>query len=1089
MAVWVGYIEIIRGSGICMVGSANNPDTAERSYAELHCLSNFSFLRGASHPHELVHQAQELGYRALAITDECSVAGVVRAYEAARKHAIKLIIGSEFRLDDELLVLLAPDRRGYAQLCTLISHCRRQADKGNYRIQWSDIDNQSGINLDHCLLLYRPDPALKQAQQRLPWLAQQFPGRCWLLVERLLQADDEFHYQQRLQLATALQLPVVCANNVHMHLPQRQRLQDLLTAIRHRSSIEQCGFHLASNAERHLRSLNKIHSLYDQSLIDETLVIAERCQFCLSELRYEYPAELVPAGVTAGAQLRKLVEAGARQRFIDGPSARLRNQIEHELKLIAELNYEHYFLTIEDIVRFARSQNILCQGRGSAANSIVCYCLHITEVDPREVSLLVERFISKERDEPPDIDVDFEHERREEVIQYIYHRYGRERAGLTATVISYRAKSAIRDVGKALAMDESHLAWLISQLDRRDGRQSWQQQLLQLGGDNPDQRHRLLVDLVAEILDIPRHLSQHVGGFVISAGPLSELVPIENAAMVGRTVIQWNKDDLETLGLLKVDILALGMLTAIRKTLDLLNQAPDASEPLRIQDIPREDPVTYEMLCQADSMGVFQVESRAQMSMLPRLKPRNYYDLVVEVAIVRPGPIQGDMVHPFLRRREGSETVDYPSPEVRAVLERTLGVPIFQEQVIKLAMVAAGFTGGEADKLRRAMTAWRRNGYIQQYQQKLVNGMLERGYPLEFAQRICRQIEGFGEYGFPESHAASFALLVYISAWLKCHQPAAFCCGLLNSQPMGFYTPSQLVQDARRHGVEVRTLDINHSHWDCTLEYTGADNNDSDDKADSFRTQGAIRLGLRLVKGLSKEAVEQLQKQRPETGFGSVADARQRCRLKRNDWDALAAAGAFKTLCKHRYQARWELLEDITTLELNEDRLITTSLAHSADSQLAEPKANYRTQVQLKAPCEQDDLEEDFQHMGLSLGRHPLALLRERGLLNDCVCATELQRYRHGQLVKVAGLVTNRQRPRTASGVTFVTLEDESGAINLVVWRATAQAQRHALLTARILKVSGIMEKQGGVIHVIAGRLTDISEHWQAIKVKSRDFC
>ncbi|OMH32844.1 error-prone DNA polymerase [Motiliproteus sp. MSK22-1] len=1066
------------------------------NYAELHCLSNFSFLRGASHPGELVQRAVELGYQALALTDECSVAGVVRAYEAAREQPLKLIIGSEFHLADELVVVLAPDRRAYAQLCTLISHCRRKAEKGHYHIQWSDFDCNDGLNLDHCLLLYRPapnpepmlpDPMLK-ARNRLKWLAAQFPQRCWLLVERLLTAADEHHYRQCITLASELKQPVVCANNVHMHHPKRQKLQDLLTAIHHRTTIKNCGFKLAANGERHLRSINKINRLYQQALIDETLKIANRCHFCLSELRYEYPAELVPAGLSARQHLHNLVKEGARLRFPDGIAKQFQQQISKELKLIGELKYEHYFLTIQDIVKFARRRDILCQGRGSSANSIVCYCLHITEVDPKEVNLLIERFISKERDEPPDIDVDFEHERREEVIQYIYQRYGRDRAGLTATVISYRAKSAIRDVGKALGMDESYLSWLISQLDRRSGRQSWLKQLSELGGETPDPTHRLLTELVMEILDFPRHLSQHVGGFIISAGPLTELVPIENAAMTERTIIQWNKDDLETLGLLKMDVLALGMLTAIRKTLEMLSQSQ--GKPFSIQDIPRKDPLTYEMLCQADSVGVFQVESRAQMSMLPRLKPQTYYDLVIQVAIVRPGPIQGDMVHPFLRRRDGIEQVDYPSPEVQGVLERTLGVPIFQEQVIKLAMVAAGFSGGEADQLRRAMAAWKRNGHIHKYQQKLITGMLERGYEKEFAERICRQIEGFGEYGFPESHAASFALLVYVSAWLKCHHPAAFCCGLLNSLPMGFYTPAQLIQDVRRHGIEVRPVDINRSRWDSSLEYDVPDTveygiPDKQNRPSSSQhtlrpgnlPQPAMRLGFRLIKGLSKDAAELILQNRPETGFRSITDARLCCHLKRNDWDALAASGSLNNLSDHRYQARWELLQDLNNLELTAVDTSTAPNTHSAASN-----------TQLSAPSEQADLEEDFRHLGLSLGRHPLELLREQQLLQGCLRAHELLHCRHGQLVHVAGLVTNRQRPGTSTGVTFVTLEDETGQINLVVWKATAQIQRKALLTANILKVSGVMEREGSVIHVIAGRLTDISDHWNAMKVKSRDF-
>ncbi|MBY4675912.1 error-prone DNA polymerase [Marinobacterium arenosum] len=1071
------------------------------SYAELHCLSNFSFLRGASHPEELVQRAAELGYRALALTDECSVAGVVRAWQACRElppgHNLKLIVGAEFRLDDSCQVLLAPDRTAYGQLCSLISKARRRAGKGRYEIHWSDFES----GLDGCLLLFRPPRDEVQAHRHGRRLAGCFPERCWLLVERLLEADDQQQFRQLQGLARRLNLPLVCANDVHMHLPQRQRLQDLLTAIRLRTTVQRAGQALACNGERHLRSLNKLRRLYPPELREQTLAIAERCRFDLSELRYEYPAELVPPGQQADAYLAELVASGCRSRFPDGVPANVQAQIDKELQLIRELGYAHFFLTIHDIVQFARSRDILCQGRGSAANSVVCYCLHITEVDPREVNLLFERFISRERNEPPDIDVDFEHERREEVIQYIYRTYGRDRAGLAATVISYRAKSAIRDVGKALGMDESYLAWLISRLDRRDHGNPWLKQLAALGGERPAPLYRQFVELVAEILDFPRHLSQHVGGFVISAGPLAELVPVENAAMAERTVIQWNKDDLEALGLLKVDLLALGMLTAIRKTLALLGETPD--RPLRIQDIPREDKATYEMLSRGDSVGVFQVESRAQMNMLPRLKPQSYYDLVIEVAIVRPGPIQGDMVHPYLKRRDGIEDVEYPSEAVRAVLARTLGVPIFQEQVIELAMVAAGFSGGEADQLRRAMAAWKRSGQIRKYQQKLIDGMLERGYDRTFAERICRQIEGFGEYGFPESHAASFALLVYVSAWLKRHHPAAFFCGLLNSQPMGFYSPSQLVQDAQRHGVEVLPVSINESRWDHALESVaqgrakpaategccraGAGRPNAarrciDAPGDALQSAccgrhnpvSALRLGLRLVKGLSRSAADRLLSQRPATGFVSLAEARRLCRLSRGDWDALAAAGALNPLSRHRYQARWELLEQPPQLELAGP----DGSVGSADAE----------RVQLAAPGEQSDLEEDFRHLGLSLGRHPLALLREQGVLGRCLSAAQLRACRHGQLVHVAGLVTNRQRPGTASGATFVTLEDESGQINLVVWQATAKAQRSALLTSRILQVSGVLEREGEVIHVVAGRLRDISFRWDQLKVKSRDF-
>ncbi|MBE9397017.1 error-prone DNA polymerase [Pontibacterium sp. N1Y112] len=1033
-------------------------------YAELHCISNFSFLRGASHPDELVKRAHELGYQALAITDECSVAGVVRAWEARRDLPLKLIVGAEFYLDDHCLVLLAPDRQAYAALCALISTCRRRCEKGQYELRWDDLAEGVG----GCLLLFRPanspasdtENALACGKRLKAW----FPQRCWWLLERLLENGDDGRFQQQIRQSRMLGIPPVCGNDVHMHHPDRQRLQDVLTAIRLRTSVQRAGFALAANAERHLRSFRKLQHLYPDELLQETAAIAERCHFDLSELRYEYPAELVPEGSSAKQHLLGLVMAGQKVRYPDGTPEQVQRQIDYELKVIGEMQYEHYFLTIHDIVRFARAQQILCQGRGSAANSVVCYCLHITEVDPLKVNLLFERFISKERNEPPDIDVDFEHERREEVIQYIYRQYGRERAGLAATVISYRAKSAVRDVGKALGMDESYLTWLLSRLDRRDHENPWLAQLATMGGDEPAPIYQQFVALVAEILDFPRHLSQHVGGFVISAGPLSELVPVENAAMKDRTVIQWNKDDLEALGLLKVDVLSLGMLTAIRKTLDLLSE--QTGKPVRLQDIPREDPAVYAMLSQADSIGVFQVESRAQMSMLPRLKPQRYYDLVIEVAIVRPGPIQGDMVHPYLRRRDGIEAVDYPSEAVKEVLERTLGVPIFQEQVIKLAMVAAGFTGGEADQLRRAMAAWRRTGYIRQYQQKLVDGMLERGYELDFAQRICRQIEGFGEYGFPESHAASFALLVYISAWLKCHHPAAFCCSLLNSQPMGFYTPAQLIQDAQRHGVTVLPVDLNASGWDHSLEPRSPVDTLPEDQ---YRS---LRLGLRLIKGLSKRGAEALIEARPATGYQSVSQARQRCRLSRSDWDALAAAGAMNSISEHRYQARWELLADTPWLELDSDPVA----------------AIHDDPIRLAAPDEQSDLEEDFRNTGVSLGRHPLALMREQGVLPRCLKAEQLTECRHGQLVHVAGLVTNRQRPGTASGVTFVTLEDESGQINLVVWQATAKAQRRALLAANILQVSGVLEREGEVIHVVAGRLQDISFQWDALKVKSRDF-
>ncbi|MGB0664869.1 MAG: error-prone DNA polymerase [Pontibacterium sp.] len=1049
-------------------------------YAELHCLSNFSFLRGASHPHELVEQAVKLGYQALAMTDECSVAGVVRAWEAAKEQPIQLIIGAEFYLEGHCLVVLAPTRVAYGALCALISRCRRRAKKGEYEVQWADFST----GLEGCLLCYRPslegmDAVLQSARQlpnplsqNIATLAQAFPQRMWLLAELMLDTDKNQMRQSYEYLSELWQLPCVAGNDVHMHHPSRQSLQDVLTAIRHNQRLDACTGALFSNAERHLRSLKKLAHIYPSDWLVQTQVIAQQCQFELSSLRYEYPPELVPKGEAPDVWLRLRVEQGIEQRYPQGVPNKVAKQIEHELAVIKQLRYEHYFLTIADIVEFARGQGILCQGRGSAANSVVCYCLHITEVDPLQVNLLFERFISPERNEPPDIDVDFEHERREEVIQYIYRRYGRKRAGLAATVIRYRAKSAIRDVGRALGMDEHYLTHLIHQLDRRDKEMPWLTQLVALGGESMSQQYALFVEHVARILDFPRHLSQHVGGFVISAGLLSELVPIENAAMADRTLIQWNKDDLESLGLLKVDVLALGMLSAIRKCLQLISHNPE--QPMRLQDIPREDPAVYDRLCHADTVGVFQIESRAQMNMLPRLKPRCYYDLVIQVAIVRPGPIQGDMVHPYLRRRDGLEPVEYPSDAVREVLQPTLGVPIFQEQVIRLAMVAAGFSGGEADKLRRAMAAWKRNGALAPYQAKLVEGMLARGYSADYAERICRQIEGFGEYGFPESHAASFALLVYVSAWQKRYYPAAFCCALLNSQPMGFYSPSQLIQDAIRHGVTVLPVDINASQWQHTLEYP--DNSDKPNpeasdipRAKSPHIKPSLRLGFRLIKGLSQRAAEQLLSTRGTNAFSHINEARQRCGLASQDWEKLAAAGALQSLGLHRYQARWALLAQpmLWANGQQDDAPINEALA---------------------APSELSSLEEDLRHTGVSLGRHPIELLREQINLSKCLHANELASARHGQLVHVVGLVTNRQRPGTASGVTFVTLEDHTGQINLVVWLNTAKAQRQALLRARVLKVSGVLEKEGEVVHVVAGKLEDLSDHWQALNVRSRDF-
>jgi len=854
-------------------------------YAELHCVSNFSFLRGASHPEELVERAAQLGYAALAITDECSLAGIVRAHLAAKDAGIALLVGSEFTLDDGTrLALYATDRASYGDLAQLVTRGRRQAAKGGYRLSRTDVEAFAS----RCLALLFGEAGAR-------WIADTLPGRAWLAFERFARAGDDARLSALEAAGREFGLPLVAAGDVHMHARARRALQDTLTAIRLRTPVAQCGYALFPNAERHLRSRGRLATIYPPALLEETLAVAERCRFSLDELRYEYPDEVVPPGETPASHLRKLVEEGLARRYPAPDTCRIpegssgtrgvflhgdatfrclaappevRELIEHELALVAELRYEPYFLTVHDIVAFARSRGILCQGRGSAANSAVCYALGITEVDPARMSVLFERFISRERNEPPDIDVDFEHQRREEVMQYVYAKYGRDRAALAATLITWRPKSAVRDVGKALGLGLAEVGRLAGAFAWWDGRAIHAERLREAGFDPESPLMRRLVALTGALMGFPRHLSQHVGGFVIARGQIERMVPVENAAMADRTVIQWDKDDLDAMGLLKVDCLALGMLTAIRRCLDLLNARQETTcdgrsrpcgvssppPPLRMQDIPAEDPEVYAMIQRADTIGVFQIESRAQMSMLPRLKPACFYDLVVEVAIVRPGPIQGGMVHPYLKRRQGKEPVTYPSPAVEAVLARTLGVPIFQEQVMQLAIVAAGFTPGEADQLRRSMAAWRRKGGLEKFEERLVEGMGKRGYGEAFARQIYQQILGFGEYGFPESHSASFALLVYVSSWLKRYHPAAFTASLLNSQPMGFYAPAQLVADARRHGVEVRGPDVTASGWDCALE-SGA--------------SPALRLGLHMVSGLSQAGAQRIEEARRARAYAS----------------------------------------------------------------------------------------------------------------------------------------------------------------------------------------------------------------------------
>ena len=1021
-------------------------------YAELHALSNFTFLRGASQPEELVKTAASLGYEALAITDECSMSGIVRAHSAAKEFGLrKLIIGAELRLQSgRKLVALAKTRNGYSSLCRVITNARRAAEKGQYELTRLALED----GLPDCLVLWVPDKDFTLDVED-HWIRETFRDRLWIAVELLADGRQREQLAKLREEGRRLKLPLVAAGDVHMHCRARRILQDAVTAIRHGTTIDNAGFALYPNGERHLRALEVLQHTYPADLLDETVRIADAIDFSLDELRYEYPNEIVPKGETPATYLRRLTEAGMQRRWPEGVPRKVTGLIEHELALIADLRYEPYFLTVYDIVAYARSQGILCQGRGSAANSAVCFCLGITEVDPGRMEMLVERFISKERDEPPDIDVDFEHERREEVIQYIYGKYGRERAALAATDITYRPRSALRDVGKVLGLSDLQVGRLSRSMQWWDGHKVDDSRILEAGLSPDSPIIKRLLYLVSELIGFPRHLSQHVGGFVISDAPLYELVPVENAAMPDRTVIQWEKNDLEDLGLLKVDVLGLGMLTAIRRSFDLIRQFDGRDYTLAT--VPAEDPQVYDMICAGETMGVFQIESRAQMTMLPRLRPRCYYDLVIEVAIIRPGPIQGDMVHPYLRRRNGEEAVDYPSEEVKGVLQRTLGIPIFQEQVMQLAVVAAGFTPGEADRLRRAMAAWKRRGGLGPFEEKLVNGMRERGYDETFARQIFQQILGFGEYGFPESHSASFALLVYVSSWLKCHEPAAFTCALLNSQPMGFYSASQLVQDTQRNGVTVRPVEINRSAWDCSLEAddTGA---------------AVLRLGLRMVKGLSEDAGQRIVAERSQGAYGEVQALLERARLDRRELGVLASSGALRSLSGDRHRARWAVA------------------GAEKPMPLFPSMARYEAAPLLQAPTEGQNIVADYRSTGLTLERHPICLLRRHLDRYRYVQASSLPTLGNGHSVNVAGLVITKQRPGTASGVIFVTLEDETGQINLILWKQVAEQYRAALLNARLLGVAGELQIEGQVIHVIAKRLFDHSALLGDLSVQSRDF-
>jgi len=1044
-------------------------------YAELHCLSNFSFQRGASSALELFERAKKLGYAALAITDECSLAGIVRAWEAARETGVRLIVGSEVKLDDgPKLVVLAADHSGYSDICRLITVGRRRSAKGEYQLTRADVE-RLGIGVR---LLWTPGPLVKADAAALndsaKWITQYFAQRAWLAVELHRGPDDAAELARLRDLGARHGLPLVAAGDVHMHVRRRRALQDLMTAIRLRRTVAEAGHALFPNGERHLRRVEDLQQIYSPDLIAETLRITDECGFTLDDLNYQYPHEIVPREFegNTSAYLRHITYAGAAQRLTHGVTPPIRATLEKELALIQRKKFEAFFLTVYEIVKWAREQTppILCQGRGSSANSAVCFCLGITAVNPESGHLLFERFLSDERDEPPDIDVDFEHERREEVIQHIFDTYGRDRAAIAATVICYRHKSAVRDVGRALGLSDDALDQL-SAISTRVPSALTRDAALRERGFDPDSRLiRQLVALAEELRGFPRHLSQHVGGFVISERPLHHLVPVENAAMPERTIIQWDKDDLETMKLLKVDVLALGMLTALRKCLDLLQatgqwQLSYAGAKPSLHDIPQDDDKNvYKMICDADTVGVFQIESRAQMSMLPRLKPQCFYDLVVEVAIVRPGPIQGQMVHPYLTRRKNPHAVKYPQSRferearpqdsrVREVLGRTLGVPIFQEQVMELLRVTADFTPGEADQLRRSMAAWRRRGGLEHFEQRIFSGMDQNGYDREFAQQIFQQIQGFGEYGFPESHATSFALLAWASSWLKHYHPAAFTCALLNSQPMGFYQPSQLIQDAQRRGVRALPVDVTISDWDCTLE------------------SGALRLGLRQINGVSQILTERIVAARAIAPFHDVRDLTERARLNAGERARLANAGALRSLSGHRYRARWDSAGAELPLPM---------LAGAAASE---------TQITLRAPSLREDVLTDYATQGFSLTLHPLALIRPALARRRVVPArVTTHEENHGRRLRCAGLVTVRQHPGTAKGVTFVTLEDETGIVNVVVWQRLAEKQHRVLIESAVMAVDGKLEAVDGVHHLIADRLHDYSALLPEFSFASRDF-
>ena len=1105
-------------------------------FAELHAKSNFSFLEAASHPEELVRRASELGYAAIGVTDRNSLAGVVRAHMAAKDTGIKLLVGAEITpVDAPPVVLLATDRAAYGRLSRLITRGRRRAKKGECRIECDDVaEHAEGLiagvligeggscdfgskdcklAIDNCKL------EIAVSSDHLQRFREVFGDRCYLLGELHHGPNDEKALDRMVRLSRKTRVPLLASGGVRYHVPERQALLDLLTAVRHGSTVSGVSEHLFANAERYLKRPEEMAALFARSpeAVRRTVEVADQCEFSLDDLRYEYPKELAPEGETPTEYLARLAWKGAQKRYPRGVPQKVRGLVKHELALIEELHYEAYFLTVWDLVRFARRRGILCQGRGSAANSVVCYCLGITSVDPDRIDLLFERFVSRERNEAPDIDVDFEHERREEVLQYLYNKYGRERAGITGEVITYRPRSAVRDVGKALGLSLDRVDRLAKRIERFHTEPELAERCREAGIDPDSTVGRQLVELVDQLVGFPRHLSQHTGGMVITRGPLCELVPIENAAMDDRTVIQWNKDDLDELGILKIDCLALGMLTAIRKCFALIEQ--HHGRCLTLANVPPEDPDVYAMIGRADTMGVFQIESRAQMSMLPRLRPRCFYDLVIEVAIVRPGPIQGNMVHPYLRRRNGEEEVSYPSDEVRHVLEKTLGVPLFQEQAMRLAVVAAGFTPGEADELRRAMGAWRRPGVIDKFHKKLIEGMRAKGFSDEYAEAMFNQIRGFGDYGFPESHAASFALLVYVSCWLKYHYPAAFTAALLNSQPLGFYAPAQLVRNAREHDVEVLPIDVNQSNWDCTLGVKWEAESGKREAAENSPLTthySPLRLGFRMLRGMSESHARRIEECRADGPFSSLDEFTQRTGLSRAVSSKLAKAGTFASLKLNRRQALWDALGqdqeelplfdrcDSSEDERNDGKGATAGLSSSAKRELPQDTAGQASsgtqsvgnrhspqdaKVDLPRMSAAEEVLADYRTVGLSLEAHPMQFLRagldELGVAR----AEQLKVLPNNRPVGVAGIVLVRQRPGTAKGITFVTLEDETGTANLIIRQNVWNRFRDAALGAKVLLAHGRLQRRGRVIHVIVTKLENLPSRMQELTAKSRDFC